>query len=252
MINQSEAEVSNILGMNDDIDGIGAWWKGLPSNQQKNVKTVMARSKEQGVRSSFAKDVLSRSNKLILVKASILKTDIREKLKAGDYTATDKTFFHRKSLGASVTGTVEIINPAIVETPGVCNFDKGTLPDGQVFALEGISVRFAVEASITDPSIANYSNNKTSLPASLKNAILEVKVGDEPAIEIPVTELSSTGDAITSNGVGYLDIRPMKNLRILQGGQKVTVNIKTGNASAAVTGLIFIEIGLQGTVLKTS
>lgn len=165
----------------------------------------------------------------VRMKGNIITLDA---LAAGAIKWDNITYYIRKAI-TGLSGRQPLINAATTEAIGVCNLDKGQLPQYYNFCYDRIEVGYTTDnssASLSPGVLAGYSSVLSSMDDALRNGELIIQLNREVQVESPVTDYGSKA-AVSGGGALNFDGGELADPQVWQEQLQVEVDI---NLSATV------------------
>lgn len=135
------------------------------------------------------------------------------------------TYYIRTTL-TGLNGRQPVLNSSVSEVLGICNLDKGQLPQYYNFCYDRIEIGYAVDAaaSTSPKAVAGYSSVLSSMAPGLRNGELIVQLNREVQVESPVTDYGSKA-AITGGAALNFDGGELADPQVWQEQLQVEVDI---------------------------
>lgn len=165
----------------------------------------------------------------VRMKGNVITLDA---LAAGAIKWDNITYYIRKAI-TGLSGRQAVLNASTSESLGVCNLDKGQLPQYYNFCYDRIEVGYTTDnssASLSPGVLAGYSSVLSSMDDALRNGELIVQLNREVQIESPVTDFGSKA-AVSGGAALNFDGGELADPQVWQEQLQVEVDI---NLSATV------------------
>jgi hypothetical protein len=187
--------------MNEDqLLGLGEVQAIAGPNPGAATVSMLQQAAKKGAQKSRVDQVLTRPQKMLLLKIGQANADTLKRYNAGGLKLTDENYYVRQKLTAAA-GSIPFWDETIIKKPGTTNLHNGKLPAGVTFLLAAISVGFVTDATVTDPGLVIYNSYETTLPPALANAELELSIDGKALPAIPFSQLIVYGDSASANAL---------------------------------------------------
>jgi hypothetical protein len=199
---------------------------------------------------SLAGPAFTRAQKYLLDWLAQFGNDVTKKAVASGSIVWDPITYYIRYAITGLSGRQKILGSATSKVDGVCNLDKGQLPQYYNFCYDRIAVRYGSTntANSTVQNFAGYSSVLSSMDAALRNAELIVSLNQEIQVKTPIidfgAEAAITGGAGVSNVGGEL-ATPKVWVEQLQIEAEILFPNSTTVASAVNT-FYFAEVAFMG------
>lgn len=151
----------------------------------------------------------------------------------------------RKEIGGQAN-RIKLLDNQTVKALGLSSFDKNKTADGELFIFRHISVGYATEATVGKTGAVNKTYN-TDLPATLRNARLLIKVGNDTKLFLPLSELANFGVAQDTHQDYYQTI----GYNFWGSGKDISIEIELPDGIAIPdTEEHYIEVRIKGAVVS--
>ena len=175
-----------------------------------------------------------------------------EALQVGALKWDNVTYYIRKVI-TGLSGRQALLNSATAEVVGVCNLDKGQLPQYYNFAYDRIEVSEAINntsASLAVTALASYSSVLSSMDAGLRNGELIVQQNRVTQVETPVTDFGSKA-AVTGGGAKDFDGGALDDPQIWVEQQQVEVDVNLAQVISSATNTTYaVEVLFKGAQIR--
>ncbi len=164
------------------------------------------------------------------------------------------TYYIRAAI-TGLSGRQKVLGSATSKVLGICNLDKGILPQYYNFCYDRIAARYgttAVTATDSPASLAGYSSVRSSMPAGLSNAELIISLNRQVQLETPVSDFTSVA-AVTGGGSRDFDGGELQVPKVWQENLQVDAEINLPLAiPSAVNTSYFLELQFYGVEARLS
>jgi len=119
----------------------------------------------------------------------------------------DNISYYIRSIITGLSGRKTILNASTSQVVGVCNLDKGQLPQYYNFAYDRVEVAEAINntsASLAVTALTSFSSVQSSMDAGLRNGELIVMSNRQVQVETPITDFTSK-TAVSGGGAKEYD-----------------------------------------------
>lgn len=151
----------------------------------------------------------------------------------------------RKEIGGQAN-RIKLLDNQTVKSLGLSSFDKNKTDDGELFIFRHIAVGYATEATAGATGAVNKTYN-TDLPATLRNARLLVKVGNDTKLFLPLSELANYGVAQDTHQDYYQTI----GFNYWGSGKDISIEIELPDGIVIPdTEEHYIEVRIKGAIVS--
>lgn len=125
---------------------------------------------------------------LLLVGIGALSSSLDNTLQRSADKVTLQAFeiFNRQNISGAA-GIYEFLNDTVNKSDGICNVDKGVLPQNQAFVFNGVSISYATELADKEGAAAYGA----AAPAALRNAEFTIVQNGREVVNLPVASLTN-------------------------------------------------------------
>jgi hypothetical protein len=168
----------------------------------------------------------------------------REQARNGNLRIKDSEVYVRAYIGGAAAN-YDVLDNTVDRATGICNVNRGVLPDNQMQVIEEISILGALGDNATSAGAVAYNEDVAN---AVKNADFVVMQNGREVINIPAARIINTGAVPTSvNDLCY----KLKSFAYLNDGEYFTVGFRFPNGVSVPAGtgagtFPYIEVRLGG------
>ncbi|MEL6628109.1 MAG: hypothetical protein AAFQ92_21470 [Bacteroidota bacterium] len=127
---------------------------------------------------------------------------------------------------------------------GVKNIEGNELDQYENLVVTKVRVAHATHASETNPAALVYSNSGTTVPATIRNGKIDVRLNENRKYEEELALFFNHGGQFAANP-GYFDVQTLKTPFVIQEEHSIEIAITTP-PSLTLTNNHFVEVMLMG------